>query len=90
MPGRLSSISAAALASWVPFKVTEKKDVNEIGGNLSIKVICSSGKGQTSLTEQQLELDTDVVSVFCNALKNVADSGTRPHQLRPGDKEEDA
>lgn len=65
----------AALSSWVPFKVVERKTGNEAGGKLSIKIVELSGKASDSITERSTEVDADIVSTFTNACKAVVKSG---------------
>lgn len=61
-----------ALAPWVPFAVVERRTLAEADGRLSIKVVSVGGKGSTGTTEAAPELETDVVSVFNNALHSLA------------------
>lgn len=65
----------AALAPWVPFKVVERKNSDEGGGKIGIKILELSGKVSQSLTERATEVDADVVSTFTNACKAVVASG---------------
>jgi len=65
----------AALASWVPFKVIETEGASSLSGKLDVKVVSVSGSGTDSIKHAAQELDTDVVSVFNNALDNLARSG---------------
>jgi Cdc6-like AAA superfamily ATPase len=65
----------SALASWVPFKVVERKTADEGGGKVGIKIIELSGKLSESITERATEVDADVVSTFTNACKAVVKSG---------------
>jgi len=64
----------AAFASWVPFKVVAREGSDEIGGGLNVKIFSVTAKAGKSLTETTQELETDVVSVFTNTLKNILDS----------------
>ncbi|MFA8394796.1 AAA family ATPase [Burkholderia ubonensis] len=62
------------LAEWIPFKVIEKKTGGNIGGELNVKIIKLSGKSEDSITERQVEVESDVTSTFVNACKNVVSS----------------
>lgn len=64
-----------ALAPWIPFKVTERKNSGEGGGKLGIKVIELSGKLSESITERQTEVESDVMSIFINACRKLVTSG---------------
>jgi len=64
-----------ALAAWVPFRVVSKQGASELGGRLSVKVVSLSAKGAQSTTSQVQELETDLVSVFQNALEAIMGSG---------------
>ena len=64
----------AALASWVPFKVTETEGKNSFTGRLDVKVLTFEGSDVGSIKHAVKELETDVVSVFCNAIDNLASS----------------
>lgn len=61
-----------ALASWVPFKVVEVEQRSSVSGKLDVKVVSLSGGSADSLKHAALELETDVVSVFNNALESLA------------------
>lgn len=65
----------AALSSWVPFKVVERKSSTEGGGKVSIKIVELSGKASDSITERSTEVDADIVSTFTNACRAVVQSG---------------
>ena len=65
----------AALASWVPFKVTEIEGATSLSGKLDVKVLSISGTGSDSIKHTAQELETDIVSVFNNAIDNLARSG---------------
>lgn len=65
----------AALSSWVPFKVVERKMTNDAGGRLSIKIVELSGKASNSITERSTEVDADIVSTFTNVCRAVVKSG---------------
>ncbi len=63
----------AALAEYVPFRVEAVGSTAEVSGKLNLKVASIGGKGATSTTEAAQELETDVVSVFNNALAEAAE-----------------
>lgn len=65
----------AALASWVPFKVVEAEGTGSVSGKLDVKVVSIQGTKSGSIKHAAQELETDVVSVFNNALDNLARSG---------------
>lgn len=71
----------SALASWIPFKVVEKKSVSEGSGKLGIKVIELSGKITESITERVTEADSDVRTTFINACRSIVNSGVAKHGL---------
>lgn len=64
-----------ALAPWIPFKVSERTNVQEGGGKLGVKVIELSGKISGSITERQTEVEADVTSTFINACRQIVSSG---------------
>lgn len=64
----------AALASWVPFKVVETEGKSSVSGKLDVKVVSIGGTGSDSIKHAAQELESDVVSVFNNALDNLARS----------------
>lgn len=64
-----------ALAPWIPFRVSEKKIEGQGGGKLSIKVIELSGKISESITERQIEIESDVMSTFINSCRKLVASG---------------
>lgn len=64
-----------ALAPWVPFKVVERKNSDEGGGKIGIKILELSGKLSQAITERATEVDADIVSTFTNACKAVVASG---------------
>lgn len=70
-----------ALASWVPFKVVEKKSSGEIGSKFSVKVIELGGKKTDAITERAQEVEVDIVSVFTSACRAVVKSGVARHGL---------
>lgn len=70
-----------ALASWVPFKVVEKKSSGEIGAKFSVKVIELGGKKTDAITERAQELESDIVSVFSSACRAVVKTGVAKHGL---------
>lgn len=65
----------AALASWVPFKVVEKKTNGGVGGKIGISVVELSAKTNASITERATEVDADVVTIFTNACRALVKSG---------------
>lgn len=71
----------SALASWLPFKVVEKKFTGEAGGKLGIKVIELSGKVSESITERTVEVDADIHTTFINACRSIVGSGVARHGL---------
>lgn len=64
-----------ALAPWIPFKVTERKSGQEGGGKLGVKVVELSGKISGAITERQTEVESDVMSTFVNACRQLVTSG---------------
>lgn len=64
-----------ALAPWIPFKVSERTNVQEGGGKIGVKVIELSGKISGSITERQTEVEADVTSTFINACRQIVASG---------------
>jgi len=64
----------AALASWVPFKIVEAEGKDSVSGKLDVKVVSIGGSGSESIKHAAQELETDIVSVFNNALDNLARS----------------
>ena len=64
-----------ALASWIPFKVSERTNAKEGGGNIGVKVVELSGKLSGSITERQTEVEADVTSTFVNACRQIVSSG---------------
>lgn len=64
----------AALASWVPFKVVESEGKNSVSGKLDVKVVSFGASGSETVKHASQELETDIVSVFNNALDNLARS----------------
>lgn len=64
-----------ALAAWVPFRVVEREAGVAAKGSLDVKVLSVGGEASDSLTEKITELETDVVSVFTNALAHITGSG---------------
>lgn len=70
-----------ALASWVPFKVVEKKSSGEIGSKFSVKVIELGGKKTDAITERAQEIESDIVSVFTTACRAVVKTGVAKHGL---------
>lgn len=70
-----------ALAPWVPFKVVQKEGAQELGAGLNVKVISLSGKATESITQASQELESDIVSVFGNALAAIRQSGVAKHGI---------
>ncbi|MDD5383474.1 MAG: ATP-binding protein [Gallionella sp.] len=70
-----------ALASWVPFKVVEKKTSGEIGAKFSVKVIELGGKKTDAITERAQEIETDIASIFTTACKGIVKTGVAKHGL---------
>jgi len=64
-----------ALAPWVPFRVVKREGGDETSGKLDVKVISLGGSTKSSITEAAQEMETDVVSVFNNALRTIRESG---------------
>ena len=64
-----------ALASWVPFRVVERKNTGSVAGKLSIKVLELSGSSADAMTERADEVESDVRSTFVSACKSVVQSG---------------
>lgn len=70
-----------ALAPWIPFKVVEKKTGGEIGSKFSIKVVELGGKKTDAITERAQEIESDIVSVFTSACRQVVKTGVGKHGL---------
>ncbi len=70
-----------ALAPWIPFKVVEKTSSGELGAKFSIKVIELGGKKTDSITERAQEIESDIVSVFTSACKEIVKSGVAKNGL---------
>src|SRR5690606_24953784 len=64
-----------ALAAWVPFRVVEREASSGGEGKLDVKVISLAGSVGEALTERAQELDSDIVSVFSNALTQMNEAG---------------
>jgi Cdc6-like AAA superfamily ATPase len=71
----------SALASWIPFKVVEKKYVGEGGAKVGIKVVELSGKISESITERVVEVEADIQTTFINACRAIIESGVARHGL---------
>jgi len=69
----------AAMASWVPFRVVEAAEESTVGGRLSVKVVSVGGDVAQSIKNAARELDSDIVSVFNNAIENLASSNVTEH-----------
>lgn len=70
-----------ALAPWMPFKVVERDSSGEIGAKFSVKVIELGGQRTDSIKERAQEVESDIVSVFVNACKQIVRSEVASHGL---------
>ena len=64
-----------ALAAWVPYRVAAVEGAMEVGGKLDVKVVSLSAAEGESITRKVQELETDIVSVFQNAVTQIIESG---------------
>lgn len=64
-----------ALAAWVPFRVVERQGSTETQGKFDVKVLSLSDKAGGSITEKAEELESDIVSVFQNAINTILETG---------------
>jgi len=64
-----------ALAPWLPFRISKRSSTGEVGGAISVKVFSVSGKGSEAETLERDKLETDIYSVFSNAVTHILDSG---------------
>lgn len=64
-----------ALAPWIPFKVEKKTSGSDASARLNVKVITLGGKVADTDTLEREATESDVFSVFGNALNHILTSG---------------
>lgn len=63
------------LAPWVPYKVVEKEEQESLSGKVDVKVFSMSGGGSDTVKKKREETESDVHSIFDNAVRELSLSG---------------
>ena len=65
----------ACLAPWIPFKVEKHTINNEAGFGATIKILSMNAKAASQETWVREEVESDIYTVFANAIQQILDSG---------------